>query len=137
VRPIAIIWFERLFLASLAGAVARVAIALSQSTEWGLSPLILTVLLVSVVLNLTLVLLVSRRRSQLARSILVALFLIGLTTYLGFLEASNLHFEDWAEIAGSLVQGAALGLLFTPSARAWLATNPEARSAQALGPTFE
>jgi hypothetical protein len=137
-RPKSIAWFERLFLTSLAGAVARVAIVLSPSTEWRLTSLILTVLLVSVLLNLTLVLFVSRRRSQIAKWILTGLFLIGLTSYLGFFEAGILHFEDWAEIAVSLVQGVALGLLFTPSARAWMAApRSEPRSAETLGRTFE
>ncbi len=137
-RPTTIVLFEWLFLASLASAVVRVGIAWSRMTEQGTIHLILAVLFFSVVLNLTLVLFVSRRRSQVAKWILVGLFLIGLTSYLRLLETGVRDFDDWSEIGLGLVQALGIGLLFTPSARAWLAA-PErgALSAAALGRAFE
>ena len=137
-RPTTIILFEALFLASLASAVVRVAIAWSRMTEQGTLHLILAVLFFSIVLNLTLVLFVSRRRSQVAKWILVGLFLIGLTSYLRLLETGVRDFDDWSEIGLGLVQALGLALLFTPSARAWLAPpGDRPPSAEALGRTFE
>ena len=137
-RPTTIVLFEALFLASLAGAVVRVAIAWSRMTEQGTIHLILAVLFFSLVLNLTLVLFVSRRRSRVAKWILILLFLIGLTSYLRLLETGVRDLDDWAEIGLGLVQALGLALLFTPSARAWLAPPRESPpSAAALERTFE
>jgi hypothetical protein len=137
-RPGTILAFELLYLASLASAVFRVAIAWSRTSAEGPIHMILAVLFFSLVLNLALVLFVSRRRSRVAKWILVALFLFGLTSYLRFLETGVRSFDDWAETGLGLVQALGIGLLFTPSARAWLAA-PRARppSAETLGRTFE
>ena len=130
--------FEWLFIASLVSAVVRVGIAWSQTVTQGPIQLILGVLFFSLVLNMTLVLFVSRRRSRVAKWILVALFLFGLTSYLQFLVTGLQSFDDWAEIGLGLVQAVGIGMLFTPSAREWLAP-PRAGppSAAVLGRTFE
>jgi hypothetical protein len=137
-RPGTILAFEWLFLASLASAVVRVGIAWSQSVMQGPIQLVLGVLFFSLVLNLTLVLFVSRRRSRIAKWILVALFLIGLTSYLRFLVTGVRSFDDWAEIGLGLVQALGIAMLFTTSAREWLAP-PRAvpPSVAALGRTFK
>lgn len=137
-RPTTIAVFEWLFIASFVSAVVRVGIAWSRAPEQGPVHMILAVLLFTLVLNLTLVLFVSRRRSRVAKWILILLFLIGLTTYLRFLETGVRNMEDLAEIGLGLVQALGIALLFTPSARAWLAP-PRASppSAAALERTFE
>lgn len=137
-RPNTILAFELLYIASLVSAVARVGIAWSQTVTQGAIQLILGVLFFSLVLNLTLVLFVSRRRSRVAKWILVILFLFGLTSYLRFAVTGVQSLDEWAEIGLGLAQAIGIGMLFTPSAREWLAApRSEPRSADAFVRTFE
>ena len=98
--------------------------------------MIVAVLALGVVLTLALVFLVSRRRSRIAMWAMVLLYAVGLTAYLPILGGGGEAAPTLVEIGLGLVQGAAIALLFTPSARAWLRADPAA-SSEALGRTFE
>jgi hypothetical protein len=103
----------------------------------GLPPgVMLAAIAASLLLYVTLILLVSRRRSRVALWVLLALTLTGMLPFVGIVQ--NGIDSAWAllELVLGLAQILALLMLFTPSARAWL--RGDARlSAGALEQTFE
>jgi hypothetical protein len=68
----------------------------------------------------TLILLVSRRRSKIAMWILIALFALGLYGLVEAVIRGQLASDVITTVLVEIVQGVALGLLFTPSARRWM-----------------
>ena len=125
-RPQAIVNFERLFLASILLSV--VPLALIASEEGALAEMIVGIGLM--LLSVALVLLASRRRSNVARWVLAILTAIGLaaTGYeigrvLGANEAlSGVALIDLIAVA---LQTAAVAMLFMPGAREWFARREE------------
>lgn len=71
---------------------------------------------------LALVLFISRRRSNVAKWILLVVWVLGLPAFIGVLR-SGLFSSQWVMLLQTIVQIAAIALLFTPSARAWLAAD--------------
>jgi hypothetical protein len=130
-RPKSIIWFERLYLGSLAVSVAIMTMGWDAT---GQIPLVylLPALFLGLVLPVILVLLVSRRRSRIAKWVLIALFAIGLASNVAGYNSSDLTL-DIAALVLTAMQMLAIALLFTASARAWLA----GQSMPPPGPTFE
>ena len=119
-RPESIVWFERLYIASLAIAAAVVAMG------WDSTGRIPTIVLLAgialgLLLPLVLVLLVSRRRSGIAKWVLVALFLLGLAANLATYDPGKSLRLDITALLTTAMQMLALALLFTAPARAWLA----------------
>jgi hypothetical protein len=128
-RPGSVVWFERLMLGSLVIGLIQTAIAwptiMARMTRLPTVAPYAGVFMIGVIgfvtaLTLTLVLLVSRRRSKVAKWILIVLFIIGLPglirsvstgTYLG---STPLFF---GQIAAQLV---AYGLLFAYPTLDWL-----------------
>lgn len=134
-RPKSILWFEWLYLATIPVGLLRIAIAATErGADWPLSlPMPVLVLAIPLLLALR----VSRRRSGLARWMLTGWFAIWMAAVSVAAVASggdNLSGESLIVIA---LQAAGIGLLFTPSARAWLARRSEAVAAPKLKGIFE
>jgi hypothetical protein len=68
---------------------------------------------------------VSRHRSKIAMWILTALFAIGLYGLVESVTHGQLRSDVIMTALGQIVEGVALGLLFTPSARRWMRREDE------------
>jgi hypothetical protein len=120
-RPPAIIWFERLFLFSLALGVVQAWVGHEQAAARGsLAGQPLAVVLSLLVLGGT-ALLVSRGRIWWARWLLTLLYLAGLPLFL--IELDTGRVIGWAALSvlQAALQAAATALLFTRDARRWVA----------------
>jgi hypothetical protein len=132
VRPRAIVYFERIIFGTLLLGVLqsylgwnRVIAAAPAADGNSAVAFTLIILTFTFVLIGTLTLLVSRRRSKIAMWISIALFVLGLPSFVqtvirGVLFASNL-----IAVLQAIAQGVAYGLLFTPSARRWMSRKGE------------
>ena len=136
-RPRTILWFERISLAAVAIGVLNVL----RATEIGLllngagDAGAATVLFGSVVVILALVYRVSRWRSRFAKWVLIIFTLMVLLGYAPLLLTGMDSVAKLVGLAVGAVQLGALALLFTPSARAWMAG--DSRSPEMLERTFE
>jgi ABC-type multidrug transport system fused ATPase/permease subunit len=125
VRPKTIVYFERIiFGVLLVGALQTYLtwdrIAQSAAAYPGGTRPIIIILIFIYVLFATLTLLVSRRRSKIAMWVLIALFALGLYGVVESVTRGQLGSDEMTTALGQIVQGVALGLLFTPSARHWM-----------------
>ncbi|MDB5682386.1 MAG: hypothetical protein JWM75_84 [Sphingomonas bacterium] len=120
-RPRQILYFERAYLLSLAIAVVSLFLYW-DALQAVASPILLvgaSVVLMGVMV--TLVLLTSRRRSAVAKWLLVVLTTIGIVMALPSVGGSlSAGIGGWLSIGQTLLQLAAMILLFTRAARAWL-----------------
>ena len=119
-RPAAIIWFERLFVFSLALGVVQAWVGHEQAAARGsLAGEPLAVLLSLFVLGGT-ALLVSRGRIRWARLLLALLYLAGLPLFL--IELDTGRIIGWAalSVVQAALQAAGIALLFTRAAKEWL-----------------
>lgn len=129
-RPVSIIWFERLFLLSIALALVSsllqydVLLAQVQSDPalaemgWG-SGFLVAALAVSVMVPLLLWYLVARRASNPAKWVLAVLVAIGL--YFANFDLTTIWTPgNLANMLVTVMQIVAVALLFRPDARAWL-----------------
>ena len=127
-RPKTILAFEALFLASLAvGAVQSFAGWDSLATR-GSAGEMLTLLALTFGTLSGLALLVSRGRSRAAKWVLVLLCLVGLPLFVRSWNSGSVVGLDWLALVQAGMQVAALALLFTREARAWLAIAPSDNS---------
>jgi hypothetical protein len=120
VRPRSIIYFERLFLASLAIAPVQILLAWDElAARDHLRDRLLLVILAVTTLG-GLVLLVSRGRIAWAKWLLAILWVIGLPVFLVDLNRGSIL--GWTLLAAlqALLQSGSLALLFTREARAWM-----------------
>ena len=131
-RPKSIIWFERLYLGSLAVSVAIMAMGWDATGQIPLVYLLLALLL-GLVLPAVLVLLVSRRRSRVAKWVLIILFAIGLASNVAGYNPNGDTRLNVAAMIITAMQMLALALLFTGPARAWLA----GKDGTGPGPIFQ
>ena len=134
-RPPSIIGFEWLYLFTLLiGAIHAVA---TWETNVALSSpaFVLTVQTLTFSVLFALVLWVSRGRSNVAKWINVGLFLLGLPGIVILYGRELLLGWHVLTLVQTLLQAVALGLLFTPSARAWLGR--KASSPDDLKKTFD
>ena len=126
-RPASIVWFEGLYLATIpVGLIAIAVNATERGADWRSSLLMPALVLVA---PLLVALRVSRGRSNFAKWLLAAWFAMWLAAVLVstlLRGAQDLSVEPVVVIA---LQAAGLGLLFTASARAWLAGGKGAPSA--------
>jgi hypothetical protein len=130
VRPKTIVYFEWIIFGTLlVGALQsyltwdRVAQA-AAAYPGGARPLIIMLVFIYG-LFATLALLVSRRRSKIAMWILIALVALGLYGLVEAVIRGQLGSDVITTALGEVVQGVALGLLFTPSARRWMRREDE------------
>jgi hypothetical protein len=137
-RPASIVWFERLYIASLVIPMVLLAAVAAQGWDLirtGAVPLGFLVggLALGFVLPLALVLLVSHRRSVVAKWLLIAVFAIeAIATVPDYRSGNDLDLSLVALIVTAM-QAVAILRLFSGSARAWLAGRPGPE----LGQTFE
>lgn len=138
-RPRSIIAFERLYLISL--LIAAVAAAanwdrsLSFARSFGFGPaLVIFVQVIGLGLMAALIYLIARRRSVIAKWLLVLLFLVGLVILLRDLpELMRGGLSGLVPAVQVLLQGSAVALLFTAASRAWLAAKPGAAASEPNG----
>ena len=137
-RPDSIVWFERLYLASIVISLFTVGPILRAVGIGSLSPLtVILIVLFSFGLPLLLALLTSRRRSNTAKWLFV--ILVGLGTALAIFDAVDSGAWNWSAL-GILIwvlQIAAVALLFAPSARAWLSRKNAPAAEADLRETFD
>lgn len=119
-RPASIVWFERLFLVTLAIGAVNATLQLEALTAVASLAVVALIQLVTFGVTLLLVLLISRRRSKIAAIILAAAFLVGLPTAIGLLQSNAAPQVLAATIVQLVLQIVALGLLLRPESRAWL-----------------
>lgn len=129
-RPTSIIWFERLFLLSLAIALANAvlsyeaAVAMVQADPvmgelgWG-DGFVIAVIAISLAIPLILALLIARRASSLAKWVLVGLVALGLL-FISFDTETILSLANVGTAATTILQIAAVALLFRKDAVEWL-----------------
>jgi hypothetical protein len=120
VRPKSIVYFEILLLGTLALGVVQSLLAWNDTTKLAGIGFTLIVQITTLAIFLALTLLISRGRNRIAMWISIALFVLGLPAYFAILSKGLLFGSgaiSLAQIIGELV---GYGMLFTPSARAWL-----------------
>ncbi|MDQ4087622.1 MAG: hypothetical protein M3177_06405 [Pseudomonadota bacterium] len=124
--PTSIRLFERLFLGSLVLGVAQAALGWPALKERGSPAEILALLGLSLFILGALTLLVSRGRSRPAKWLLTLLLLIGLPSVLVSFLRGTLIGSPLLALVQAALQAGAVALLFTGSARAWLAQSDSA-----------
>ena len=133
-RPNSIIWFERLYIGSLMIAAAVMAMGWDAVRTDAIPPGVLIAgVSLGLLLPLLLILLVSRKRSRVAKWLLVALFAIGLASIAMTWDRGRNWRLDIIGTVTTAMQLLAVALLFTGPARAWLAGKDE----PGPGPIFE
>ncbi len=120
-RPGSIRLFERLFLGSLVLGLAQATLGWPALKDRGSPAEILALLGLSLFILAALTLLVSRGRSRAAKWLLTLLLLIGLPSVLVSFLRGTLVGSPLIALAQAALQAAAVTLLFTSSAKAWLA----------------
>ena len=118
-RPIEITWFERIIFVTLALGIIQSAVAWETLTSMASPVFVLGTQAFVFGLMAVLTLLVSRRRSNAAKWISVALFVIGLPMMLKHAIAGQLAGMGMISVVQTAGQLAAYALLFTPAARRW------------------
>ncbi len=124
-RPKAIELFERMFLFSLLIGVVQAALGWDRLAERGSTSAMLILLALTFGTLGGLTLLVSRGRSRSSKWVLVALYVIGLPMFLLSLEAGTVVGWMMLALVQAGLQVAALGMLFTSPARAWLSARSD------------
>ena len=136
-RPKTIVAFERIYLLTLLIGVFQAIIGWRQAIALASPGFVVTIQAVAFGLILALVLWVSRGRSKVAKWIMVGLFVLGLPgTFVSFRSGMTLGWPILT-LSQTIMQVVALGLLFTPSARAWLSRKSDLTSRSELQRTFE
>jgi hypothetical protein len=118
-RPAEIIWFERLIIATLILGELNTWLAWPQLVEKTGPAFIIMVQLFTVAIVLGLALLVSRRRSNIAKWISIALFALGSPFWLWQLLSGSLLGSPIISIIQVVGQVAAFTMLFTTASRRW------------------
>jgi hypothetical protein len=119
-RPKSIVYFEALYLASLAIGLVQSYLGWDELAGIASPAFILSVQLFTFGLIIALTLFVSRRRIKVALWILLALFVVGLPLFLQQVASGSLAGSGWIAGLQFAMQLVAMGLAFTPSARSWL-----------------
>jgi hypothetical protein len=135
-RPGTILWFERISLAAvIAGMVNGLTAGLVMNEADNLGAAVVS--LGSLIVTSALIFRVSRRRSRAAKWILI---IFTLMLVVGNAPVLLTRADSGAILVGlaiDAIQLGALTLLFTHSARVWLARDPNARPQDKLRRTFE
>jgi hypothetical protein len=136
-RPKSIIWFERLFLASL--LISFVQLAVTWRAIAGFAPPLLVLIVAVVLFGLYLVLtfLVSRKGIAFAKWLLIFLFILGLRPAIDMIQTGRLTGWEIVSVVTTAIQAIALGFLFTASARAWLGRKGSPPADGKLRETFD
>lgn len=121
-RPDSIVWFERIIIATLLLGIVRGWLDWPQLVSQASPTFVFAVLAIVLIISLGLTLLISRRRSHLAKWISIALFVAGLPTV--FSQGFPAGVAGAVSIIQLLAQLLAYSLLFTPAARRWFKRAP-------------
>ena len=120
-RPKSIIWFELLSIGAILISLIPMYQFLETMRNGAVStPGVVGAVLVSLGLPLLLTLLVSRKRSNIAKWIYVLLMAVGFIAIARVLLTVGTADLDYVGAAVTVLQAVTVGLLFTGSARAWL-----------------
>lgn len=123
-RPKEIVYFEWIIFATLALGVLQTYLGWDQmmaqlaATGRGVGFVIVTDIFVFGLI-ITLTLLISRRKSQVAKWISVGLFVLGLPGLFFIISRGMLAGSGYITLVQTIAQLIAYGLLFTPAARDW------------------
>jgi hypothetical protein len=129
-RPKSIIYFERVFLGTLALGVLQSFLAWKDLMRISTPANAIFIQVFTFAILTTLTLFVSRRRSKIAMWISIAMFVLGLPLFFIIVAKGLLMGSGFVSAVQAVGQLAAYALLFTPSARAWM--NREPTAAQVL-----
>jgi presenilin-like A22 family membrane protease len=129
-RPGAIILFEILYLLALLLGVAQDVIGWRELTE--AAPTHYTLLIQSFVLVITIFLIlgVGRRRSKIAKWLLIVVFAGGLGGMYFSLKSGMFFGSKFLALVQIVLQLGALAMLFTPASRSWLGGKAGERESQ-------
>ena len=119
-RPIEIVWFERLVFGSLALGLVQSWLAWPELTKLASPSFILVTQVFSFGIGGGLALLVSRRRSNIAKWISVVLFLIGLPVMAKEAMDGQLTGSASISVVQTIGELVAYALLFAPASVHWL-----------------
>jgi uncharacterized membrane protein len=128
-RPKEIVWFERGIIASLFLGAINSWLAWPELVALGGMAFLITIQIFTFAIMIGLTLFVSRRRSNVAKWILVALFVIGTPMWLKNALAGLQPGSPLILFAQFAVQVVAYILLFTAASRSWLKGQTEPASA--------
>ena len=123
-RPKTIVYFEIIMIAALILRASKFVLDWDSLTRIGGIPLVVLAVVFNLGWILVLTLLVSRRRSRIAMWISIALFAVSLPFLFVTVSRGVVVPAGLIPVAQALAQLIAYRLLFTPSARAWLAEKP-------------
>ena len=118
-RPTEITWFERIIIATLVLGALNSWLAWPQLVAMRGPAFLVTVQLFTFAVMLTLTLFVSRRRSNVAKWIGIALFVMGLPFWLQQVSAGSLPGSPIVSFIQVAAQVGAYALLFTTASRRW------------------
>lgn len=118
-RPRSVAIFEALYLLTILISVVQSSLGWHQVTAIASPALVIAVQVITMAILLALVLLVSRRRQNWARWVLVVLFVIGLPALAKIVMSGQLPGSLWITIVQTVLQLVALFMLFTPPSQAW------------------
>jgi hypothetical protein len=128
--PDEIVYFERLWLFSIALGIISAAVKYAENLAASISITVIAGTALALVLQLLLILSVSRGRKRWASWIIVVLFAVGLPIYVFALAHTINQNPVAAGLSGIqyLMQTVGLYFLFQPAARHWLAGTSEVKS---------
>jgi hypothetical protein len=118
-RPKPVVAFEAMNLTTLAVGVVHSIFVWDESVAIASPAFVITIQAFSIGLVLMLTLLVSRRRSNVAKWVLIVLFLIGLPGVIVLLANGLALGSPIITVFQTVLQAVGICLLFTPPARRW------------------
>ena len=118
-RPTEVVWFERIIIGTLILGGVNTWIAWPQLVALRGPAFLVTVQLLTISVMLGLALLVSRRRSNIAKWISIALFVGGLPIWVQQVSSGALHGSLIVSFIQVVAQAGAYALLFTSASRRW------------------
>ena len=121
-RPDSIVWFERIMIATLLLGIVNSWLTWPELVSQASPGFVFAVQALVLITILGLTLLISRRRSRVAKWISIALFVVGLPVFL--IQGLPAGVSGAVSIIQLLAQLLAYSLLFAPSARSWLKRDP-------------
>lgn len=119
-RPVEIVWFERLFFGTLAFGLIQSWLDWPELTKLASPNFVLVTQVFGIGIDVGFALLISRRRSNIAKWISIVLFLVGLPSVVKEVMEGQLTVSasiSMIQILGLLI---AYALLFTPASVRWL-----------------
>lgn len=128
-RPSEIVWFERIIIATLVLGVFNSWIAWPQMAAMSSPAFVISIQLFTFAVMIGLTLLIVRRRSNVAKWVFIALYLIGLPMVAQQIMSGALSGSLAITFIQAVAQAVAFVLLFTPSSRHWLKSGASAASA--------